>query len=197
MTWLITLLLLIGLPSSVQAETIPQASDVVLIYNNASEEQQAKYNFIYTVNDDNTIYTCEANRCSILPVRDRGTVIMTVYKLPEGFPRVNTEVDQNKLAQYKQQAEQTYVLNSIVTNLSTSGETRPYQLVHLTPDGQATIDNATYTKPDINVPKDNATPSTNKGLWWKVLLGIISVGLVGTGGYYGWQKYSMRRRLQF
>lgn len=182
MKWIAVVISLLTLaPLSTNAVSIPESSEVVLNYENANPEQQTRYNYIFTVNDDSHIYTCAANRCSMQPLRDRGTVTMTIYKLPDGFPRPSNVVDQKVLGEFKELAEKTYVLNSIPTNLSTTENGRPYLEVGLYADGTSSITNANYDKPEFN--QDDAAEDDNNGvgLIWKIIIGVggaVAVGIL-------------------
>ncbi len=183
MKWKIALISLsIFMPTAILASSIPESSEVVLIYENANNEQQTRYNYVYTVNDDPIIYTCAANRCSMQQLRDRGSVTMTVHKLPDGFSRPSNIVDQKVLQEYIDLAEKTYVLNNISTNLSASADGRPYLEVNLYADGTSTISSANYDKPEFNQDENLTDDEAGLAMWMKILLGTgaaIAVGILG------------------
>lgn len=190
---MLTLLLWQTTSVASSAATIPESSDVVLIYDNADTEQQGRYNFMFTVDGDMTIYPCEANYCSVVQFQDRGQVTMTVYKLPEGFPRASTVQDPAKLEEYKQLAESTYTLEDIQTNWLPDKDGRPYQTVQLSPDGKVTIESNTYNKPDINTKM-----STSKSGFWSarniiaIVVGVLAIATIIFAGWY-LRNYIRRR----
>lgn len=166
------------------AASIPQASDVILVYDNANTEQQGKYNFLFTVQNDPIIYPCEGNRCSMVNFRALGEATITVYKLPEGFPRVAGLQDQAKLQEYINQADQHYRLTGIATNWDTTSDGRPYQLVYLSPDGSYRIEAETYSKPSTNSNVTTATDRTTLPKWLWGLIGIGTVVIVIAGALW-------------
>lgn len=178
MKWLLVLFLsLLTLPALSNAASIPESSEVLLIYNNANEEQQTRYNFIYTVDDDSTVYTCATNRCSTAAFRDRGTINMTVYKLPDGFPRVANIVDQKLLKEYVELAEQSYWIENVITNQSTAEDGRQYLKVFLSPDGSVVLESANYDKPEMN--RLNLADNDNTGsIWYLIIIGIAGAVVV-------------------
>lgn len=176
MKWKLAIISLsIFIPMTTWASSIPESSEVVLVYDNANAEQQTRYNYIYTVNDDSTIYACEANRCSMQELRDRGSVTMTVYKLPDGFSRPSNIVDQKLLQEYVTLAEKSYVLNNISTNLSATDSGRPYLEVNLYADGTSTIASANYDKPEFNQDTSGQTGSAGLAMWLKIVIGVIAI----------------------
>lgn len=175
--WLITLLSLL-VPGIVFAANIPGASEVVLIYENAAIEQQSRYDFIFTINNDPTIYPCVANRCSMQPFRDLGNVTMTVYKMPEGFPRVANIVDQKVLNEYITLAEKRYVLENIATNLSTVEDGRQYQEAYVYADGTVKLQTANYDKPEFNQDESAADENSTGKLIWKIVIGLVGAAVV-------------------
>ena len=177
---------LLFLPTIVSAATIPEASDVVLIYNNASEENQDKFNFVFRVNGDAFVYACEANRCSTQQFSDKQSVTLTIYKLPDGFPRPDTIVDQTKLVEYAEKADQIYTLESVPTNLSSESEGRPYQIVYLNPDGSFESTSATYDKPLIKIKRDE-DEVINKFPWFPALIGLLIIVAVSATGVLIWR----------
>lgn len=180
MKWKLAIISLsIFIPITTWAGSIPESSEVVLVYENANQELQTRYNYIYTVNDDQTIYACEANRCSMQQLRDRGSVTMTVYKLPDGFSRPSNIVDQKVLQEYVSLAEKSYVLNNISTNLSATDNGRPYLEVNLYADGTSTMASANYDKPEFNQDKNGPIGSTGLALWLKIVIGVTAVIVVG------------------
>ena len=79
------------LPFTGWSAAIPAAGDLVLQYENDAADKQLKYNYLFTVDGDATIYVCQANHCSMSQFKDKsGTVSVTLYKLPDGFPRPQT-----------------------------------------------------------------------------------------------------------
>lgn len=194
MKWKLAIISLsIFIPITTWASSIPESSEVVLVYENANEEQQTRYNYIYTVNDDSTIYACEANRCSMQELRDRGSVTMTVYKLPDGFSRPSNIVDQKLLQEYVTLAEKSYVLNNISTNLSATDSGRPYVEVNLYADGTSTIASANYDKPEFNQDKNRQTGNTGLSMWLKIIIGIIAVIVVGVLVFFLFRILKARR----
>ncbi|MDP3970282.1 MAG: hypothetical protein Q8P90_01140 [bacterium] len=190
------LILAFILPIGLFAVTIPEASDVVLIYDNANDEQQGKYNYLYQVQNESEIFPCEASKCSTDAFRDRGTITMVVYKLPEGFPRVQGIADQDNLQDYVDSAEQQYVLENIVTDWSSGVDGRPYQLVHLYPDGTAVIDAITYNKPEINGDKGDVVVE-EKDSKLAIILGSLLLAIVLVIGSIFLWRFIQRRRLRY
>lgn len=176
-------------PGALHAEVIPESSDVVLLYdageNEPDLEQQSKHNYMFTVDGDSTIYPCEANYCSLSDLKDRGEVTMTIYKLPEGFPRASNVVDPAKLAEYRDSAEQQYSIEEIRTDLLPDDEGRPYQTINLSSDGTFELDNAVYNKPELN----NKSKSDADGFWQSrnvlaIIFGVVAAISIVVGGFY-------------
>lgn len=182
---------------AVFAATIPESTDVVMVYDDADAEQQGRYDFMYTVEGDTTIYPCEANYCSVAQFKNSGTVTMTVYKLPEGFPRVSTIKDLAKLQEYKQLAEHTYVIEDVQTDLLPDQDGRPYQTVYLSSDGSVKAESNVYNKPEIN-PNSSDTVT---GFWSArniiaMVIGVLAIAALIVGGWY-LRSYIRKRNMNF
>lgn len=182
MTWLFLF------PLIAAASALPQTSDVVLIYENVSNEEQTKYNYLFTVEGDDTIYPCSANRCSVEPWRDRESLTLKIYQLPEGYPRVATIVDQTTLAEYKAAAEQNFTIKNILTNPSSDDSGRTFQQVTLHADGSAEVETITQAK------NAQAQEASGYGTWrrylWPVLI-VSAILILGIGIWLGRRKVKM------
>ena len=188
MRWVASLYVVLAwcsVPLLSQAAAVAQSSEVVLVYENASEEEQGRYSFVYTVNDDPTIYACEANRCDTAHLSDMEMVTMTVHKLPEGFPRPQDIADQSRLEEFANSAEQTYRLENIATNLKDNGSGKPFFNVQLFADGSSVVDQATYDKVDPNTPVVDNEVNANTSSWvWAIVGGLSLVAILAGGGLF-------------
>lgn len=166
----------------VLAATLPQPSDVVFIHDGVVEEQQGDFNYIFTLDGDDTIYTCQANRCSLADWRDQPTINATFYQLPEGYQRVATVVDQSTLAEYRTNAIQEFRLEGLETTLSTIGSSRSYHTVTIAADGSFFRDTVSQER-NAEVDKANSTNLT--WLWWLIGGGVV---LASGAGYILWKR---------
>lgn len=172
---------------SVLAVAVAQPSDVVLAYESADIEGQSKENYLFTVEGDVTLYPCEANRCSLAEFTDQSYVNLTIYKLPEGYPRVATVVDQSTLQEYAAAAAITYTVPNVATTLSADGsDTRTYQTLQLKADGSYELDTVSQER-NASLQANVATESSWKGYIWYVILGLVVIGL-GGGGVWLWKR---------
>lgn len=179
MRWILLLLApIMFMPLVTVADTIPEASDVVLIYDNAAVEDQNQYSFVFRANDDATVYPCSANICSTQQFRSWGTMSMHLYLLPEGFPRPDAVVDQEKLVEYANRADQEYFLEDIPTKWDPEDEGREYLLVNLNSDGTASSKSATYDKPLLKANKEESDAS---GIPW-LPIGMGALVLISVAG---------------
>lgn len=179
------------LPHFVLAAALPQPADVVLLYENEPAEAQSKYNYLFTVAGDTTIYPCAANRCSLEPFRDQAAVDLTIYKLPEGYPRVANVVDQATLAEYVAAAEHTYTIGEVFTNpTNTDPSGRTFQEVQLSADGSASLRAVTQKK-----NYDPTTAANSKSGWrrwlWPAAAVVISLGLL-LGALWLWRLWKRK-----
>jgi hypothetical protein len=180
-------------PAVSLAQTIPQASDIVVVYENADIEQQARYNFLFTVEGDAMVYPCEANRCSTEPFRDKSSINITLYKLPDGFPRPQGIPDQAKLREFIQLSEQQYTLSNIQPNLQTSGSERPYYEAQLSSNGKVKVNLQSYTKP----VEEDATLSTKRTALWVWIVGLaVGIAVLVATAILG-RKYIMNKRVEY
>lgn len=164
------------------AATLPQPSDVVFLHDGVAEEQQADYNYIFTIDGDDTIYTCQANRCSLTDFRDQSTVSGSFYQLPEGYQRVATVVDQSTLQEYRDNAVQEFRLDNIETTLEASGGERSYHTVTIQADGSFARDTVSQERNAATADSAGAIPAW---IWW--LIG--SGGAVAAGaGFLLWKR---------
>lgn len=175
------------IPSLVLAAALPQTSDVVLLYETGDDAQQAKYNYLFTVAGDQTIYPCSANRCSLEPFRDQTAITLTIYKLPDGYPRVATIVDQTTLAEYQAAAEQTYTIPDVATQPANAAETgRTFQVIQLKADGDFELSTTTQAK-NIQLTEETPIETPQRRWLWPVML--VAGGLViVAGGYWLWKR---------
>ncbi len=180
MIWLFILLL----PLVAQAANLPQPSDVVFVHDGVSEDKQDSYNYIFTVDGDDRIHTCQANRCSLLPFREQASVAATFYQLPEGYQRVAGVVDQGVLQEYVAAAAAQYRLTDLETELSATTTTRSYHTVTIHTDGSYDRD-ATSQERNLK-PEDADSKNRSVWLWW--LAGVIVV----MGGGAGWILWKRR-----
>jgi hypothetical protein len=182
--WLIALLL----THSVLAAAVPPVTDVVLIYEDADLEAQGKDNYLFTVDGDSTIYPCAANRCSLADFVDRPTVALTVYKLPEGYPRVANVIDQATLAEYRAAAAVTYAIPNVATTPAGDGSTsRTFQEIHLSADGNFSVDTVSQER---NVLLQAAIVTERSGTWlWYVVGGIGAALAIGIGRWLWKRKF--------
>ncbi len=195
-TWFIILSLLIA-PSIVQAASVAEASEVVLWYENESENTQLRYNYIFTLDGDDTVYTCTANRCSMNDFSNLGTISMNLYKMPQGFPRVANVVDQEILQEYVTLAEQNFRIDNIATDWTSVDNDRPYQQVQLYADGSVEVSRAVYEKADLNGTEAVGTDEGSVfGLILKILLGVCIAAIVVAGGILGWRYWQQHRKRQ-
>lgn len=174
MAWFLTLLLSLLLPHWVQAVSLPQPSDVVLLHDGVAEEDQSDYNYIFTVDEDDTIYTCQANRCSLASFRDQVAVSVTFYELPEGYQRVANLVDQSILQEYRANAVQQYRIEGLETALAATESTRSYHTLTIQADGSVERDAISQERNPVEV---SATAGSSYAwIWWLVGGGVV-VGL--------------------
>lgn len=177
MAWFLTLLLSLFLPHWVQAVALPQPSDVVLLHDGVAEEDQSDYNYIFTVDGDDTIYTCQANRCSLASLRDQAAVSVTFYELPEGYQRVANLVDQSVLQEYRANAVQQYRVEALETALAATESTRSYHTLTIQADGSVERNAVSQERNPAEVV--DAVGSTAAWVWW--LIGGGAVVAAGAG----------------
>lgn len=167
----------LALPVASQAAAIPTASDLVLHYDQDDAEAQSKHNYLFTVAGDDTIYACETDHCNMSQFKSRGNLTLTIYQLPDGFPRPQTVPNQSTLRNYVAQAQHEYTLSDIPTNLVNTDKGLPYQLVQLYADGSSELKTQYYTTPTDNV---NAAGFTIPGwLWWGLGIAVVVAGGAG------------------
>ena len=164
------------------AASLPQPSDVVFIHEGVVEEQQGDFNYIFTVAGADTIYTCQANRCSLSDFRDQSTVNATFYQLPEGYQRVATVVDQATLAEYLANAVQEFRLENLATTLSATESSRSYHTVTIQDDGSFTRDTVSQER---NPVAADGTGTNFGWLGWFIGGGVV---LAGGAGYILWKR---------
>ncbi len=182
MFWLILLL-----SHTALAGAVPQTTDIVLIYEGANIEDQGKDNYVYTVADDDTIYTCEANRCSLAQFASQAQITMTIYKLPEGYPRVAGVIDQVTLQKYKQAASQTYTVPNVSTAPAGDGSNnRTFQELQLQADGSFSVDTVSQER-NSQLLEDRVTDKSWPAYIWYILGGVVVLGLAG-GGVWLWKR---------
>lgn len=170
MIWFFALLF----PFLVQAASLPQPSDLVLLHENVAEDQQSDYNYIFTVDSDDTIYTCQANRCSLASFRDQASVNIIVYELPEGYQRVANLVDQSVLQEYRANAAHQYRVEGLETALTATASTRSYHTLTIQADGSIERDAVSQERNPVEV---SATAGSSYAwIWWLVGGGVV-VGL--------------------
>ena len=180
------------LPVAAGAAVLAQSSEVVLVYDGAGEEDQGRHSFLYTIAGDDTIYPCDANRCDMSEYSERGAVDLTVYKLPEGFPRPQGIADQARLQEFIDSADNTYQLGSIQTDLRDTGDGKQFYTVSVWPDGTHQLNETTYDKADPNTPveeegsENEATPGWIVGL----IVALVVVVLLAGGGLFYLRKTS-------
>ncbi|MFA6475171.1 MAG: hypothetical protein WCV88_03105 [Patescibacteria group bacterium] len=180
MIWFLTLLF----PLMAQAVSLPQPSDVVLLHDGQSDEQQTRYNYVFTLANDATIYTCQGNRCSLTPFREQASVDATFYQLPEGYPRVANLTDQTILQSYQQAAVAQYSVTGLATALEAGDKNRSYHTINIKADGSYTSDAVTQERNKPIVLDD-----TNAVKYWPwVVGGVIGVLLILSAGYYIYRK---------
>lgn len=179
LTWILFLLL----PLTAQAANLPQPSDVVFLHDAVDEDKQDSFNYIYTVAGDDTIYTCQANRCSLLEFREQSTVDVTFYQLPEGYQRVASIVDQAVLQEYRDLATANYHFTALETELSASATTRSYHVVNVHEDGS--YDNDT-TSQERNADL-NDDEASGLGIWLWVIIGSAIV-VAAAAGWLLWKR---------
>lgn len=183
--------LLLGLallPIATQAQsTIPQAADIVVVYDNAEPEDQARHSFLFSAGSDATLYACDANKCNTEIASESGVTSVTIYKLPEGFPRPQGIADQKKLQEFADSAEQRYVLDSIDLGLKTESTDRPYYMMYAASDGSFTLEQVNYNKPLINHEQEEVVEEASRPwlIWLAVGGGIV---LVAAAGILLWRK---------
>lgn len=177
MIWFWILLLSLLLPHWVQAVALPQPSDVVLLHAGVAEEDQSDYNYIFTVDGDDTIYTCQANRCSLAAFRDQTAVSVTFYELPEGYQRVANLVDQTVLQEYQANAVQQYRVEALETALAATASARSYHTLTIQPDGSVERDAVSQERNPAEVA--DAAGATAAWIWW--LIGGGGVVAAGAG----------------
>lgn len=178
MLWL--LLWVFSIPAV--AASLPQPSDVVFIHEGVNEEQQGDFNYIFTLDGDGTIYTCQANRCSLADWRDQPTINATFYQLPEGYQRVATVVDQSTLAEYRTNAVQQFRLEGLATTLSATDSSRSYHTVTIKSDGSFERDTVSQER---NPVIDDSTANQLGLVWWLIGGGVV---LASGAGYILWKR---------
>lgn len=166
----------------VLAVTLPQPSDVVFLHDGVAEEQQGDYNYIFTIDGDDTIYTCQANRCSLVDFRDQSIVNGTFYQLPEGYQRVATVIDQSTLTEYRANAQQEFRLAGLETNLTATGSSRTYHTVTIAADGRFERDTVSQER---NATADDSAGGTGSWIWWLIGGGVV---LASGAGYILWKR---------
>lgn len=157
---------------------LPQPSDVLLLHADQAEETQTAYNYIFTVDGDDTIYTCQANRCSLADFRAQPSVSLTVYQLPEGYQRVATVIDQATLAEYRSVAVASYRLEQLDTDLTADAASRSYHTITIQTDGSVILDTTNQVR---NADPASTSNTGNAWLWWF----IGGAGLVLMAGLAG------------
>ncbi|EKD78849.1 MAG: hypothetical protein ACD_41C00249G0002 [uncultured bacterium] len=163
------------------AATLPQPSDVVFVHADVAEEQQDDFNYIFTVDGDDAIYTCQANRCSLSDFRDQPVVTATFYQLPEGYQRVATVVDQSTLAEYRANAVQEFRLENIETTLAAAGSNRSYHTVTIQADGNFDQDTVSQER---NATTDVAAEGKYRWVWWLIGGGVV---IAAGAGFILWK----------
>lgn len=183
MAWLI-----LFIAQSVLAAAVAQPSDIVLIYESADIEEQGKENYLFTAEGDETLYPCEANRCSLVEFADQNQVNLTIYKLPEGYPRVATIIDQSTLQEYAAAAAITYTVSNVATTLSADGsDTRSYQTVQLKADGSYELGTVSQER-NVLLQEDTVTEQSRKSnIMWYIIIGLVVVGM-GGGAVWLWKR---------
>lgn len=179
---------LVILPFTVHAQsTIPQAADIIVVYDNAEPEDQARHSFLFSAGGDATLYACDANKCNTETASESGITSVIIYKLPEGFPRPQGIADQKKLQEFADSAEQRYVLDSIDLGLKTEAADRPYYIMYASNDGSFTLEQANYNKPLINHELEEVIEEASRSwlTWLAVGVGIV---LVAAAGILLWRK---------
>lgn len=169
-------------PLVVQAATLPQPSDVVFIHAGESDEQQIRYNYIFTVDGYEGIHTCQANRCSLLPFRDHGSINATFYQLPEGYQRVANIVDQAVLSDYITVATSSYRFDQLETDLAGTGDSRSYHTVTIAEDGSYQRDTTTQERN----PEEVLETTRSRGWLW--LMGGVVVAVLAAVGFILWKR---------
>ncbi|MBI4407474.1 MAG: hypothetical protein HY565_03165 [Candidatus Kerfeldbacteria bacterium] len=165
---------LLFFPLLAQAATLPQPSDVVLLHEGVAEDAQSDYNYIFTVDGDDTIYTCQANRCSLIPFRDQALVNIVVYELPDGYQRVANLVDQSVLQEYQANAAHQYRVEGLETALTATASTRSYHTLTIQADGSIEREAVSQERNPAEI-----IPAAGSGwawIWWLVG-GSVVVGL--------------------
>ena len=171
MMWLLTLLF----PLMAQAATLPQPGDVVLLHESVSEDKQDSFNYIFTVTGKDDIFTCQANRCSVLEFRDQPTIHMTIYQLPDGYQRVAAVVDQAVLSEYKELAVAQYDLDNLPTTLAATNTTRSFHTVTIADDGSFQLDTTSQERnPEV---KEGSGSTVGTWIWW-LISGSLAVAAV-------------------
>lgn len=178
MVWLLLWLF----PSVTQAATLPQPSDVVFIHDGVNEDQQSDYNYIFTIDGDDTIYTCQANRCSLGDFRDQSTITATFYELPEGYQRVATIVDQTILEEYRTNAAEEFRLEGLETTLTATNSSRSYYTVTIFAEGSFELDT---TSQERNVVVEDDTIASIRWIWWLIGGGVV---IAGGAGFILWKR---------
>ena len=179
MLWLFILLF----PFVAHAANIPQPSDVVFVHEAVSEDKQDSYNYIFTLANDDTIYTCQANRCSLLDFRNQPKVDVTFYQLPEGYQRVAGMVDQAVLQEYRSAAVAQYHFSDLETELSSAITARSYHVVTIHEDGTYDRDTASKERnlgPDLQTQTQSMT-----WIWWFVGGAIV---MAAGAGWILWKR---------
>ncbi len=169
---------LLLIPHLLLAVALPQPSDVVLYYETNNQADQNKYNYLYTVAGDAAIYPCAVNRCSMETVRSQPLVTITVYKLPEGYPRVANITDQKLLAEYLAAAERSYTIPDVPTQPVAAADAvtgRTFQEIQLYADGSFERSVVTQEKNAQNAAA--ASTSGWRRWWWVGVGGLIIIGI--------------------
>lgn len=172
---------------SVLAAAVAQPSDIVLIYESTDSAAQGKENYLFTVAGDNTIYPCDANRCSLAEFTDQATINLTIYKLPEGYPRVATVVDQVTLQEYVASAVTTYTVPNVSTTPPGDGSTgRTFQELQLKADGSFELDVVSQERNTL-LQEDVVETKPRSKYIWALVIGVIVLGTAGAG-FWLWKR---------
>lgn len=175
--------LLLFFPLLTQAANLPQPSDVVFIHDGVHEDKQDSYNYIFTVDGDTTVHTCQANRCSLSPFREQPTVAATFYQLPEGYQRVTGVVDQAVLQEYQAAAVAEYRFTDLETELAATTTTRSYHIVTIDENGSYNRD-ATSQERNVKPDEDNAI-TLAAWIWWLVGGAVV---VAAAAGWILWKR---------
>jgi len=172
---------------SVLAAAVAQPSDIVLIYESTDSAAQGKENYLFMVEGNTTIYPCDANRCSLAEFTEQATVNLIIYKLPEGYPRVATVVDQATLQEYVTAAATTYIVPNVSTTPPGDGSTgRTFQELQLKADGSFTLDVVSQERNAL-LQEDAVETESRAKYIWALVIGVIVLGAVGAG-FWLWKR---------